>query len=172
MRDSSAGVVAGRIVETEAYVLDDPASHAYIGRRERNASMFLDAFRSYVYFIYGVNYCLNVTSEGHGEGAAVLIRALEPLEGVQLMCQRRGTETVRDLCRGPGRLARALAVDRSLDGRDLLTDDDLWIARPARAPGRIGVSRRIGISRAAERRLRFYERGSPFVSGPRALSPP
>ncbi len=172
VRDNADGCCAGRIVETEAYVIGDPASHAYIGPRERNASMFLEPFHSYVYLIYGTNYCFNVTSESRGEGAAVLIRALEPLDGIELMKRRRRTETLRDLCRGPGRLAQAFNIDRSLDGKQLLNDRELWLARAPRKRGPIGVSRRIGITRAAHRRLRFYERGSPFVSGPRTLSPP
>jgi DNA-3-methyladenine glycosylase len=172
VRDSVDGRCAGRIVETEAYVIGDPASHAYIGPRERTASMFLEPFHSYVYLIYGTNFCFNVTSETRGEGAAVLIRALEPLDGIELMQRRRRTDGLRDLCRGPGRLTKALDIDRSLDGRQLLTDSDLWLARATRERGAVGVSRRIGITRAAHRRLRFYERGNPFVSGPRTLSPP
>lgn len=172
VRDSVDGRSAGRIVETEAYVIGDPASHAYIGPRQRNASMFLEPYYSYVYLIYGTSFCFNVTSEARGEGAAVLVRALEPLEGIDLMQRRRRTDSLRDLCRGPGRLTQALDIDRSLDGRPLLTDPDLWLARAERTRGPIGVSRRIGITRAAHRRLRFYERGNPFVSGPRTLSPP
>lgn len=171
VRDSDDGRSAGRIVETEAYVIGDPASHAFIGPRQRNASMFLEPFHSYVYLIYGTNFCFNVTSEARGEGAAVLVRALEPLDGIDLMRHRRKTEKLRDLCRGPGRLAQALEIDRSLDGEDLLRGHRLWLAGPDRPRGSIGVSRRIGITRAAHRRLRFYERGNPFVSGPRALSP-
>ena len=172
VRDSVDGRTAGRIVETEAYVVGDPASHAYTGLRQRNASMFLEPFHAYVYLIYGTSYCFNVTSETRGEGAAVLIRALEPLDGIEIMKRRRRTDGLRDLCRGPGRLAQALDIDRSLDGRHLLTDDALWLAGGHRKPGPIGVSRRIGVTRAAHRRLRFYERGNPFVSGPRTLSPP
>lgn len=171
VRESEAGRTAGRIVETEAYVIADPASHAFIGPRERNASMFLEPFRSYVYLIYGTSFCFNVTSEVRGEGAAVLVRALEPLDGLDLMHRRRKMEKLRDLCRGPGRLAQALEIDRSLDGDDLIAGRRLWLAAGARPAGPIGVSRRIGITRAANRRLRFYERGNPFVSGPRFLSP-
>lgn len=171
VRDSVDGRSAGRIVETEAYVIGDPASHAYIGPRPRNASMFLEPFHSYVYLIYGTSFCFNVTSETLGEGAAVLVRALEPIDGIELMKRRRRTEMLRDLCRGPGRLTQALDIDRSLDGRALLSDPDIWLARPPGPRGPIGVSRRIGITRAAHRRLRFYERGNPFVSGPRTLSP-
>ncbi len=169
VRDCPDGRSAGRIVETEAYVRDDPASHAYRGETARNASMFLEPFRAYVYKIYGTSFCVNVTSETAGEGAAVLVRALEPLEGLALMEARRGTTRVRDLARGPGRLCQALDVDSELDGIDLLRDKRLWLAAGARQA--LGTSRRIGITKAAERLLRFYERGNPFVSGPKALSP-
>lgn len=170
VRTSKEGCSAGRIVETEAYPLGDPASHAYRGLSARNASMFLPPLHAYVYLIYGTWWCFNVTSEDEGVGAAVLVRALEPVEGVDLMVARRGTPVERDLCRGPGRLAAALAIDRGLDGRCLRTDAELWLARGS-GVRRLGMSRRIGITRAAHRRLRFYERGSPFVSGPRSLSP-
>jgi len=171
VRDCPDGRTAGRIVETEAYVLDDPASHAYRGLSKRNASMFLPPFHAYVYKIYGTSFCVNVTSETQGAGAAVLIRALEPLEGLSCMEARRGTTRVRDLARGPGRLCQALAIDLALDGADLLTGSQLWLAaRPASAL-RAGKSKRIGITKAAHRLLRFYEKGNPFVSGPKGLSP-
>lgn len=172
VRDCPDGRSAGRIVETEAYVRDDPASHAYRGETARNASMFLKPFHAYVYKIYGTSFCVNVTSEAAGEGAAVLVRALEPLEGLALMEQRRGTTRMRDLARGPGRLCQALDVDLRMDGIDLLADRRLWLG-VAKSGYRftVGASRRIGITRAAERLLRFYERGNPFVSGPKALSP-
>ena len=168
--ESPEGRVVGRIVETEAYPLRDPASHAYIGQRSRNAAMFLEPHRAYVYLIYGTSYCFNVTSEPHGHGAAVLVRALEPLDGLALMERRRGTQRTGDLARGPGRLTQALGIDRRHDGCDLIGGSELWLARGAE-PGVIGTSKRIGISKAASRRLRFYERGSPFVSGPKHLSP-
>ncbi len=139
--------------------------------------MFLGPFHAYVYKIYGTSFCVNVTSETAGEGAAVLVRALEPLEGLRLMEQRRTTTRVRDLARGPGRLCRALSVERELDGVDLLSDKRLWLAALVAGGGGkdggqpVGTSRRIGITKAAERLLRFYERGNPFVSGPKALSP-
>lgn len=161
----------GRIVETEAYLFDDPASHSYRGPSARNASMFLGPFHAYVYKIYGTSYCVNVTSETKGHGAAVLIRALEPLEGLRLMELRRGTTRVRDLARGPGRLCEALDVDTSVDGIRLLSDRRLWLASVKGKPAALGISRRIGISKAAELPLRFYERGNPFVSGPKSLSP-
>jgi len=170
VRDCPDGRTAGRIVETEAYLFDDPASHSYRGQSARNASMFLDPFHAYVYIIYGTSFCVNVTSEERGHGAAVLIRALEPLEGLELMEARRKTAAIRDLARGPGRLCQAMAIDRRLDGIHLLKSRELWLARPS-GPVRVGRSRRIGITKAAERPLRFFERGNRFVSGPRALSP-
>ncbi len=133
--------------------------------------MFLDPFHAYVYKIYGTSFCVNVTSETAGDGAAVLVRALEPLEGFDLMEQRRGTTRLRDFARGPGRVCQALDVDGALDGIDLRTDKRLWLAAPMRDGQAVGTSRRIGITKASERLLRFYERGNPFVSGPKALSP-
>ena len=169
VRDCPDGRSSGRIVETEAYVLGDHASHAYCGMRPRNASMFLAPFHAYVYLIYGTSYCFNVSSEPEGDGAAVLIRALEPIEGVDLM-RKRSAARARDLLRGPGRICRALAIDSLQDGVNLLTGRDLWLAA-AEERGRVRSSRRIGISKAAHRRLRFYEANSPFLSGPRHLSP-
>ena len=136
--------------------------------------MFLGPFHAYVYKIYGTAFCVNVTSETEGDGAAVLVRALEPLEGLGAMESRRGTTRVRDLARGPGRLCQALQIDVALDGIDLLRDKRLWLAAPqesTRDAAGVGKSRRIGITKAAERLLRFYEKGNPFVSGPKALSP-
>ena len=170
VRDCPDGRTAGRIVETEAYVLDDPASHAYRGETKRNVSMFLPPFHAYVYKIYGTSFCVNVTSETMGQGAAVLLRALEPLEGLRLMEERRSVTRVRNLCRGPGRLCQALAIDFDLDGVSLLDDARLWLAAAPATAVRVGKSRRIGITKAAQRVLRFYERGNPFVSGPKTLS--
>jgi DNA-3-methyladenine glycosylase len=170
VRELPEGVVSGRIVETEAYVVGDAAGHAYRGMTPRTRSLFLEPGRAYVYLAYGVSYMLNVSSEAPGIGAGVLIRALEPLEGIAIMRLNRGVERLRDLTRGPGRLAAALRIDRSLDGLDLCQEGPLWLARGDREPGEIGQSIRIGISRDANRRLRFYLRGSPFVSGPRSLN--
>ncbi len=172
MRRSSEGITAGRIVETEAYLPNDPACHAFSGKSARNATLFGPPHRAYVYQIYGTSFCFNLSSETDGLGAGVLVRALEPVEGLDLMRVRRGVETARELCRGPGRLCRALAIDRAFDGADPLRDPDLWIAAPGRPAGRIRASRRIGVRLAAHRRLRFYEAGSPFLSGPARLSPP
>ena len=170
VRSTAHGVTSGRIVEAEAYLHDDPASHSFRGPTKRNASMFLGPFHAYVYQIYGTSFCVNVSSGQPGTGEAVLIRALEPIDGTALMMQRRGTQTVRDLCRGPGRLCAAMAIDRALDGTDLLGGDALWLAAGSPA-ARVRKSTRIGITKAAEHPLRFYEAGSPFLSGPRHLSP-
>jgi len=170
VRELPEGVASGRIVETEAYVVGDAAGHAYGGMTARNRSLFLERGHAYVYLAYGLSYMLNVSSETKGIGAGVLIRALEPVEGASIMRQNRGVERLRDLARGPGRLAAALRIDRSLDGLDLCREGPLWLARDDDEPGEIGQSVRIGISRDADRVLRFYLTHSPFVSGPGSLN--
>jgi len=165
--------LSGRIVETEAYPQRDPAAHHFRGPTPRNRSMFLRRGHAYVYFSYGNHFMLNVSAEIPGIGGGVLIRALEPLEGSEKMEHHRKTTRLLDLARGPGRLASALQIDRSLDGTDLCAPGPLWLAatnaRTLAPRGasliRVGKSPRIGITRAAHRLLRFYERGSPFVSG-------
>jgi len=163
------GMVSGRIVETEAYVVGDAAGHGFRGMTPRNRSLFLERGHAYVYLAYGTSMMLNVSSEAEGVGTGVLIRALEPLEGIEIMRRNRGVERLRDLARGPGRLATALRIDRSLDGLDLCRKGPLWLARDDLEPGKIGQSIRIGITKDADRLLRFYVRASPFVSGPRSL---
>jgi DNA-3-methyladenine glycosylase len=170
VRDTADGRMSGRIVETEAYVVGDPSAHAFRGETPRNRSMFLARGHAYVYFIYGCWYSINVSAERIGTGAGVLLRALEPLDGVDLMRRRRGEAKAVDLARGPGRLATALGIDRRLDGVDLCADDSLWLGAPSRPVGAIGESVRIGLSRETERVLRFYERGNPHVSGPKRLN--
>ena len=164
------GVVSGRIVETEAYVVGDAAGHAYRGMTPRNRSLFLERGHAYVYLAYGISYMLNVSSERPGIGAGILIRALEPLEGIPIMQRNRGIERLRDLARGPGRLATALRIDRRLDGLDLCQKGPLWLVRGNRKAGAIGQSTRIGISQDADRLLRFYLHDNPFVSGPSSLN--
>jgi DNA-3-methyladenine glycosylase len=164
------GVAAGRIVETEAYVIGDPAGHAYRGITPRNRSLFLEPGHAYVYLAYGVSFMLNVSGEAPGVGAGVLIRAIEPTDGIAIMERNRGTRQVLDLARGPGRLAGALEIDRRLDAIDLCQAGPLWLGTDDQAPGEIGESKRIGITRAADSLLRFYVRGNRFVSGPQALN--
>jgi len=170
LRRLEGGVAGGRIVETEAYGIGDQAGHAYRGITPRNQSLFLERGHAYVYLAYGISFMLNVSSEAEGVGAGVLIRAIEPTDGITIMQRNRGTERLRDLARGPGRLCAALEIDRRLDGIDLCKPGPLWLAADGRASGEIGVSKRIGITRAADSLLRFYVRGNRFVSGPRALN--
>ena len=169
VRELPEGEASGRIVETEAYIVGDAAGHAFRGMTPRIRSLFLEPGHAYVYLAYGVSFMLNVSSEAAGTGAGVLIRAIEPLEGVAIMQKNRGVEALRDLARGPGRLAAALRIDRALDGIDLCRKGPLWLGDGDGKPGKIGRSVRIGISRDADRPLQFYVRGCPFVSGPRAL---
>src|SRR5262249_35412666 len=131
-----------------------------------NRALFLRRGHAYVYFIYGVCYLLNVSSERAGVGAGVLLRALEPLTGIELMQKRRETERLRDLARGPGRLAVAMGVGLREDGVDLCARGPLWLGTETRPRGDIGVSVRIGITKEAHRPLRFFELGNRFVSGP------
>ena len=168
--DHPDGRTSGRIVETEAYPPGDAAGHAFRGPTPRHQALYLERGHAYVYLAYGISLMCNVSSEAAGVGAGVLLRALEPLEGIALMEARRGTTRRLDLTRGPGRLAMALAIDRGLNGVDLCAPGPLWLAAgPPGKPGPIGRSPRIGISREIERPWRFYERGSPFVSGPARL---
>jgi DNA-3-methyladenine glycosylase len=167
LRETSAGLCGGMIVECEAYLSRrDPACHASRGMTRRNVSMFGPPGHAYVYTIH-TRWLLNAVTEPEGTPSAILIRAIEPRWGVDLMQQRRGTEVLRDLARGPGRLAQALAIDRTYDGWDLTAGKELWIAEEAvnGHPLRIARSGRIGISSAQRRLLRFYLSGNRFVSG-------
>ncbi len=156
--------MSGVIVETEAYRGSrDPASHAFRGRTRRNEVMFGPAGHAYVYFTMGVHYCLNVTTEGKGAPAAVLIRAIEPLEGVELMRRKRGLDEIRRLASGPGNLTKALGIGRELNGEDFTRSNRLFFELGS-AVRSVGVSRRIGVSAGASFMWRFYAKGSPFVS--------
>jgi DNA-3-methyladenine glycosylase len=163
------GKMSGRIVETEAYVVGDASNHAFRGPTLRNRSLYLERGHAYVYFLYGTSYLLNVTSDLPGVGAGVLLRALEPLEGIGLMQAHRGTTRLLDLTRGPGRLAAAMRIDKGDDGLDLCLNRSLWLGHAVRRTGPIGESVRIGLTREVKRRLRFYESGNPYVSGPKRL---
>jgi DNA-3-methyladenine glycosylase len=131
--------------------------------------LFLERGHAYVYFCYGNHFMLNVSGQREGIGEGVLLRAIEPIEGIARMERNRVTVRLLDLARGPGRLAEAFEVDRRLDGVDLVGGGVLWLGAGVRPAGRIGVSVRIGINKEAHRLLRFYERGSEFVSGSRSL---
>ena len=164
-----AGRLSGRIVETEAYPPGDPAGHHFRGPTPRIRSMYLAPGHAYIFFNYGAHFMLNVVSEPAGTAAAILIRGIEPLEGIELMQRHRKTSLLLDLTRGPGRLAAAFQIDRRHDGLDLCAPGPLWLGESSHPIGPIESTVRIGITRAADRLLRFYERGNPFVSGPKNL---
>ncbi len=172
IRETSAGLCGGRIVEVEAYLSRrDPACHASRGMTNRNAAMFGPPGHAYVYMIHS-RWCLNAVTEPAGVPSAILIRAIEPLEGVELMHQRRRTDIVRDLARGPARLCEALAIDRTYNGWDLTAGRELWVADDpdgSARGARVARSARIGISSAQRRLLRFFDADSRFVSGARTL---
>jgi DNA-3-methyladenine glycosylase len=163
-------LAVARIVETEAYLAGDAASHGFRGPTPRNRVMFGPPGFAYVYLAYGVSFMLNVSTAAAGVGEAVLIRAAEPVAGLDAMIRHRGEVPARDLLRGPGRLAKALDVNRGLDGVDLCAPGALWLARDGYKAGEIGVSVRIGITRDADLPLRFFLRGSQYVSGPASLN--
>ena len=159
-------VTAGRIVETEAYLgVVDPASHGFAGRRTvHNASIFGPPGLWYVYRSYGMHWCANLVAAAEGEAAAVLVRALEPVEGLETMRARRGAVIDRQLCSGPGKLCRALGISRDLDGIMMQASDVLVLRGPR--PVRVAATRRIGITRAEDWPLRFVEAGSRWLSRP------
>lgn len=171
IRKSPEGVCVGRIVETEAYLSShDPACHAHKGQTRKNSSMFGPPGNAYVYSIHAC-WCFNIVTEPETFASAVLIRALEPLCGIELMQARRGTEKLFDLARGPGRLCEALDVTKEFDGWDLSRKRSLWIADEGFiAPSPMLTSGRIGISLATELPLRYFYAGNRFVSGKRSTS--
>jgi DNA-3-methyladenine glycosylase len=171
VRNGPRGVrIAARIVETEAYEETDPASHSYRGRTTRTDVMFGPAGHLYVYFTYGMHFCMNVVTAREGQGSAVLLRGAEPLEGLGSMKRRRGTTDARLLCAGPARLCRAFGIDRRSNGADLVEGGAIWIDRGRRVPDeRVLVGARVGISSAIERPWRFSVLADPFVSRGRPI---
>jgi DNA-3-methyladenine glycosylase len=161
------GETAGVIVETEAYHHSEPACHAYVGLTARTQTLFGPPGRAYVYFSYGVHSLLNAVCEPEGEGAAVLIRALEPVDGIELMRARRGVERLEELCSGPGKLTQALGIGLDLNATSLI-DGPILIEPPAAGAGalEVAVGTRIGITKAPELEWRFCARGSRHVSRP------
>jgi DNA-3-methyladenine glycosylase len=170
VRDIDGLTAAGRIVETEAYLQHDPACHAFRGMTARNRSLFLEHGHAYVYLCYGTSYMLNVSSEAAGIGSGVLLRALEPLYGNAHMQHNVRHVNPNDLTRGPGRLTAALRVDRRHDGLNLFTDKQLWIGNDGHRIQSIGESVRIGLTKGADERLRYFVAGSRYLSGPRKLN--
>jgi DNA-3-methyladenine glycosylase len=159
------GLVRLKIVETEAYHQDDPASHSFRGLTKRTAPMFLAGGHIYIYFTYGMHYALNIVTGPAGRGEGVLIRAGEPLEGIDIMKANRGIDDVRNLANGPGKLAQALGIlNTSLSGK-ILNKSSIWLeAGQAVNKDDIAVGPRVGIRRAADAPMRFYIKNSPYVS--------
>lgn len=165
---------AARLVEVEAYAQDDPAAHTFGGKSQRNRSMFGPPGHLYVYFSYGVHWCANLVCGPEGYGAGVLLRAAEPLDGIDLMRGARGREPLRELCSGPGRLAQAFGIDRTLDGSDATGAGVISVLDDGMRPDAIVACPRVGISKNAEAHLRFLVAGSRYLSraAPRpAVSP-
>ena len=163
----AVGETAGVVVETEAYEASDPACHAYIGRTARNEVLFGPPGHAYVYLSYGIHSLLNFVTEREGSASAVLIRALEPTDGVELMRERRGREDIEGLCSGPGKLTEALGVDLSLNGADLLQPPfDVSERSASLGAVEIVASERIGITKAADLPWRYSAAGSRYVSRP------
>ena len=170
VHDAPEGRTAGRIVETEAYLWGDPACHAYRRKTARNAVMFGPPGHAYVYQIYGMHHCVNIVTAPEGVGEAVLVRALEPLEGIELMQRRRGLDKLTDLCKGPGRLVQAMGITRAMNGSSLVSGPiSIW--SPDTAPifskkSSIVVTTRIGITQGADLPYRFHLPDNRFVSFP------
>ena len=161
--------LAARIVETEAYEQEDPASHAFRGKTPRNEVMFGPAGRLYVYFTYGMHHCMNVVTGAVDQGNAVLLRAGEPVEGIEVMTRNRGGRELRELCSGPARWCKAFGIDRALNGEDLVAADVIWIERGEPVEG-ISVGPRVGVREGRDRDWRFRVDASPFVSRGRAAA--
>lgn len=169
-RNTPQGKMVGRIVETEAYSAEDAASHSFRGQTPRNSVMFGPAGFAYVYFTYGMHYCLNIVSGTDGHGQAVLIRALEPLEGINIMQQNRHLQGVtlkmKELTNGPAKLCQALKIDKSLNGHDITMPPLLLLPGELVPNSQVVQTTRIGITNDTHRKWRFYIKNNPFVSKP------
>lgn len=165
VRIENRDVYSGIIVETEAYLgKNDPASHSFSGKTKRNEVMFTGGGRAYVYFTYGNHYCFNVVAGTEGSGSAVLIRAVEPVLGIEKMKKNRGVMDLYNLTNGPGKLAKAFVIDKSLNGADL-SGSDIYIMENEIKDRKIMSSKRMGITKNTEKKFRFFEYANPFVSG-------
>ncbi|RDB07866.1 DNA-3-methyladenine glycosylase [Runella aurantiaca] len=172
VHESPEGRTAGIIVETEAYLTGDPACHAYRKKTVRNAAMFGPAGSVYVYLIYGMYHCVNIVSAEEGKGEAVLIRALEPTEGIELMELRRAERkwhksmafSLRELCSGPAKLVQAMGISLAGHNGSSLLDDALYITPPKQTDFEVVTTTRIGITQGADLPYRFYIKGNRFVS--------
>ncbi|MFZ5631850.1 MAG: DNA-3-methyladenine glycosylase [Bacillota bacterium] len=164
VHDSPEGVTAGMIVETEAYLQGDPACHAYRGMTHRNRAMFGPPGRAYIYFTYGMHYCFNVVTAAEGVGEAVLIRALEPVAGIDVMRKRRRRERLSDLCSGPAMLVQAMGIDSGMYGHNLSRKPLVIIKGKGISREEVAVAARVGINVAADLPLRFYIKDNKFIS--------
>lgn len=163
-------IIAGKIVETEAYIgEDDPASHAFGGMTKRNKVMYLPGGHIYVYFTYGMHYCFNVVTEDEGFPAAVLIRAVEPVEGIEMMKKLRGTDKIQNLTNGPAKFCQAFGIDKSLNGASLLGDEIFIVESTNNVKFKVGRSPRIGIKLGLDKKWRFFIKDNPFVSRAKPL---
>lgn len=169
VHETKEGKTIGKIVETEAYLQKDPGSHSHKGMTKRNAQMFGKAGTAYVYLIYGMYHCFNVVTNKQGVGEAVLIRALEPVEGISLMQKRRKTTDEKSLCNGPGKLVLAMGITKNHNGADLLKGSLRLLSQEKREHFKIATSTRIGISVGTELPYRFFIQDNPFVSKPAPL---
>jgi DNA-3-methyladenine glycosylase len=161
------GETAGRIVETESYHMEEPSCHAFAGVTERTRTLYGEPGRAYVYFSYGIHSLLNAVAEAEGIGAAVLIRALEPVDGIDVMRARRGLESTEELCSGPGKLTQALDIGLSLNGSSLVDGPiELFTREPGAREPRVVVGERVGITKAVELPWRFCDADSRHVSRP------
>lgn len=160
VNETFEGKTVGKIIEVEAYLFDDPASHSFNGKTPRNSPMFEKAGMIYVYFIYGTHYCFNIVSNKEGVGEAILIRALEPVEGMDLMKRRRGKE---DLCNGPAKLVQAMGITKE-DNMKSLVNGNFRLEEGYDKDFKIVKSKRIGITKGKSLKLRFYLKGNKFVS--------
>lgn len=164
VHESSDGITSGYIVETESYDMHDPASHAYGGLRKRNAAMYEEAGTVYVYFTYGMHYCMNIVTGSKGHGQGVLIRALQPLEGIELMKKRRGLSDERQLTNGPAKLAQAMGIHMRHGGMKIGASE--LRLEPGIEVHEVVQTTRIGISKAVDQPWRFYIAHNPYVSKP------
>jgi DNA-3-methyladenine glycosylase len=156
------GLTAGYIVETEAYDMEDAASHAFGGERVRNSSLFREAGTVYVYFTYGMHYCFNIVTGAEGHGQGVLIRALQPIDGIELMKKRRFTDDERNLCNGPAKLVQAMGITKTDNGTTL--KGGRLRLEPGFNPAQITQTKRVGITKNIDHAWRFYVKDSPYIS--------
>ncbi len=162
IHESTEGKTVGKIVETEAYLWNDPAAHSFSGKTKRNAPMFGKPGIAYVYFTYGMHFCFNVVTAEEGKGEAVLIRALEPIEGIELMKKRRKQEEIHAICNGPAKLVQAMGIRKKYNGHFLL-EKPLYLEEK-KENVKIISKQRIGITKASDKKWRFLIKGNSFVS--------